>query len=86
LSKIGYFLGRHYLTNDMRYNDYASKDHEGFKPYDIAGMDFFARLVKGLVSLSHQPPLWNKDFAERLYQYKVKVTIQVKKLSISCSF
>ena len=70
----------------MRYNDYASRDHEGFKPYDVAGMDFFARLVKGLVSLSHQPPLWNKDFAERLYQYKVKVTIQVKKLSISCSF
>jgi len=64
-----------YYTSDtggqrrnMRWAHYSSRDHEYGRPYVVAGAKFFARLVKGVVSLSNQQWTWHPEFRQRWHQ------------------
>lgn len=50
---------------NIRWAHYSSRDHEYGRPYVIVGCDFFARLVCGVVGLSHEPWTWDEGFARR---------------------
>ena len=50
---------------DMRWADYSWRDHEYGRAYTVVGIEFFARLVKEIVTLSHQHWVWHIDLAER---------------------
>ena len=56
--------------DDMRWAHYGARDHEPGRPYVVIGSEFFARLVKGIVHLSHQRWTWNQEFAQRWYQHR----------------
>ena len=53
---------------NMRWEDYASRDHESGRPYAVIGCEFFARLVSGIVNLSDDQRLWDDDFALRWHE------------------
>ena len=53
---------------NMRWEDYASRDHESGRPYAVIGCEFFARLVGGIVDLSDNQRLWDDDFALRWHE------------------
>ena len=53
---------------NMRWEDYASRDHESGRPYAVIGCEFFARLVVGIVDLSDNQRLWDDDFALRWHE------------------
>ena len=55
--------------DDMRWSHYSARDHETGRPYAVIGSEFFARLVKGIVHLSHQRWTWNQEFAQCRYQH-----------------
>ena len=55
--------------DDMRWSHYSARDHEQGRPYVVIGPEFFARLVKGIVHLSHQQWTWNREFAQRWHQH-----------------
>ena len=50
---------------NMRWMDYSARDHEYGRPYTVAGVNFFARLAKELVSLANQQWMWHPDFGLR---------------------
>ena len=50
---------------NMRWTDYFWRDHEYGRAYTVVGVEFVARLVEELVSLSHQRWVWDIDFAKR---------------------
>ena len=50
---------------NIRWTHYSSRDHEYGRPYVVVGCDFFARLVRGLVGLSHEPWTWDEGFSRR---------------------
>ncbi len=50
---------------NMRMADYSARDHEYGRPYAVAGVMFFARLSKELVTLAHQPWIWHEDLSLR---------------------
>ena len=50
---------------DMRWADYYFRDHEYGRPYTVVGVEFFARLVKEIVTLSRQHWTWHTDIVER---------------------
>lgn len=54
---------------DMRWSHYSARDHEPGRPYVVIGPEFFARLVNGIVQLSHQRWTWNQEFAKRWHQH-----------------
>ena len=56
--------------DDMRWSHYSARDHERGRPYVVIGPEFFARLVRGIVRLSHQPWTWNRGFAQRWHQHR----------------
>ena len=39
---------------NMRWEHYSARDHEYGRSYVVIGTNFFARLVKGIIRLSHQ--------------------------------
>ena len=53
---------------DMRWSHYSARDHEYARPYVVVGVEFFARLAKGIVFLSNQAWVWDKAFAERFIE------------------
>ena len=53
---------------NMRWEHYASRDHESGRPYVVIGCEFFARLVRGIVDLSNNQRLWDDDFALRWHE------------------
>ena len=66
------------VTRDRRRNmgwtRYSARDHEYGRPYVVAGIGFFARLVKGVIELSNQLWTWHPDFRRRQLerrQYKI---------------
>ena len=64
----------------MRGAHYSARDHEPGRPYVVIGSEFFARLVRGIVELSHQPWTWNSEFARRCHerlQYNAIQTMRV---------
>ena len=56
--------------DDMRWSHYSARDHEPGRPYVVIGPELFARLVRGIVQLSHQPWTWNRGFAQRWHQHR----------------
>ena len=52
---------------NMRLAHYSARDHEYGRPYVVAGTNFFARLVKGVVGLSNQQWTWHPDFRLRWF-------------------
>lgn len=60
---------------NMRWADYSARDHEYGRVYVVAGMTFFARLVKEIVGLAHQQWIWHEEFAVRWWQRR-KYNIQ----------
>ena len=55
---------------NMRWADYSARDHEYGREYAVAGITFFARLVKELVGLANQQWIWHPDFSLRWWQRK----------------
>lgn len=51
--------------SNMRWAHYSARDHEYGRPYVVVGVEFFARLVRGIITLSNQAWVWDKAFAER---------------------
>ena len=56
------------ILRNMRWSHYSARDHEYARPYVVVGVEFFARLVKGIITLSNQPWIWDKEFAERFFE------------------
>ncbi len=50
---------------NMRWAHCSARELEYGRPYVVAGIMFFARLVKGMVGLSSQPWTWHPDFRRR---------------------
>ena len=60
---------------DLRWAHYSARDHECGRPYVVAGIKFFARLVKGVIELSRQQWIWHPEFRQRWHersQYIIK--------------
>lgn len=53
---------------NMRWAHYSARDHEYGRPYVVAGIKFFARLVKGIVGLSNEQWTWHPDFRRRWHE------------------
>ena len=53
---------------NMRWAHYSARDHEYGRPYVTIGTKFFARLVRGIISLSHQRWTWDEGFARRQFE------------------
>ena len=65
---------------NMRWAHYSARDHEYGRPYIVIGTEFFARLVAGIVALSKDVRIWDKDFARRYIerrQYNIKNRINI---------
>ena len=65
---------------NMRWAHYSARDHEYGRPYVVAGIKFFARLVKGVVGLSNQKWTWHPDFRRRWHErrrYNVGNTVRI---------
>ena len=60
---------------NMRWTDYYWRDHEFGRPYTVVGEDFFARLVKEIVTLSHQQWVWDDEFAKRWVERRQYVVV-----------
>ena len=56
--------------DDMRWGHYSARDHEHGRPYVVIGPEFFARLVNGIMQLSHQRWTWDAEFARRWHQHR----------------
>ena len=54
----------------MRWGHYSARDHEQGRPYVVIGPEFFARLVNGIMQLSHQRWTWDAEFARRWHQHR----------------
>ncbi len=52
----------------MRWAHYSARDHEYGRPYVVIGTKFFARLVRGVIGLSHREWTWDKGFARRYHE------------------
>ena len=50
---------------NMRWANYAARDHESGRLYVAIGEYFFARLVQNMIQLSHTPWTWHKKFLDR---------------------
>lgn len=61
---------------DLRWSDYWHRDHEYGRPYTVVGVDFFARLVKGVVALSHHPWTWDTALFEGWQQRDQEVRVR----------
>ena len=53
---------------NMRWAHYSARDHEFGRPYVVAGVKFFARLIKGVIGLSNEQWAWHPDFRQRWHQ------------------
>ena len=53
---------------NMRWANYSARDHESGRPYVVVGTEFFARLVKGIIELSHNQSTWHQDFTQRWHE------------------
>ena len=71
------FLGKADVTyyeiegrrRDLRWANYASRDHQHGRPYVVIGTDFFARLVAKIIALSSNWQwTWHPDFRERWHR------------------
>lgn len=51
---------------NMRWGNYAARDHESGRLYVTIGVYFFARLVKNIITLGHEGQFWHEDFLNRL--------------------
>ena len=60
---------------NMRWADYSARDHEYGRPYVVAGVTFFARLISELVGLANQQWIWHEDLALRWWD-RSKYVIQ----------
>ena len=65
---------------DMRWSDYFWRDHEYGRPYTVVGVEFFARLVKEIVTLSHQGWVWDEDLAERWLERHQDIAVGLMKI------
>ena len=50
---------------NIRWEHYSARDHEYGRSYVVIGTKFFARLVRGIISLTHQRWMWDEGFARR---------------------
>ena len=64
---------------DMRWSDYYFRDHEYGRPYTVVGVEFFARLVKEIVTLSHQHWTWDADIFERWQERHQYIVVELIK-------
>ena len=53
---------------NMRWMQYCARDHEYGRPYVVAGSNFFARLVGGILGLSQKQWTWHPDFLQRWHE------------------
>lgn len=51
---------------NMRWGNYAARDHESGRLYVTIGVYFFARLVQNIITLGHEGWIWHEDFMNRL--------------------
>ena len=58
----------YYRKRNMRWAHYSARDHEPGRPYVTVGTRFFARLVRGLVSMSHKQWMWDERFSRRWHE------------------
>ena len=68
------------MRENMRWAHYSARDHEYGRPYVVIGTKFFARLVRGIISLSNVKWTWDEGFARRQFErhlYLVKKRIKV---------
>ena len=71
---------------NMRWADYSARDHEYGRVYTVAGITFFARLTKELVTLAHQQWLWHEDFALRWWERRKYNIRQLLKNNVKQNF
>ena len=50
---------------NMRWGNYAARDHESGRLYVTIGVYFFARLVQNIIALGHEGWIWHEDFMNR---------------------
>lgn len=65
---------------DMRWADYYFRDHEYGRPYTVVGAEFFARLVREIVSLSHQSWTWDTNLVERSNKRRQYIAIELARI------
>ena len=65
-----YYAGESSKRKNMRWAHYSARDHEYGRPYVVIGTKFFARLVRGIIGLSHQRWMWDEGFARRQLEYR----------------
>ena len=58
----------YYDKRNMRWAHYSARDHEPGRAYVVVGPRFFARLVRGLVKMSEEQWMWDKQFARRWHE------------------
>lgn len=71
---------------NMRWAHYSARDHEYGRPYVVAGIKFFARLVKGVVLLSNQQWTWHPDFRRRWHHRRQYVIDKLVRTHIDQSY
>ena len=67
----------YYGSRDMRWSDYTARDHEYGRPYTVIGECFFARLVKNIIVLSHQPWVWDENYAKRQFELRQRNALRL---------
>ena len=50
---------------NMRWGNYAARDHESARPFVTVGVRFFGRLVQGIVKLGREAWTWHEDYVAR---------------------
>lgn len=71
---------------NMRLAHYSARDHEYGRPYVVAGTRFFARLVKGVLSLSNQQWTWDSEFRLRWHYRRQYIVDNLVKTHIQQSY
>ena len=64
---------------NMRWSDYSARDHEYGRPYAVAGIRFFARLVNYIVGVAKQQWLWEPGFALRWWERRQRNVLELMK-------
>lgn len=71
---------------DMRWADYDYRDNQYGRPYVIIGALFFARLIKGIVSLSQEPWTWDEGFAQRFLDRRQRNIKKIVEMQLTQNF
>ncbi len=71
---------------NMRWAHYSARDHEYGRPYVVAGIRFFARLVNGMIGLSNQQWTWDPDFRRRWHERRKYIVDTIVKTHIDQSY